>query len=61
MELKVIANKTKAAVIILTDTWLDSSISNGEIDIDGYTIVRRDRNRNGGGICAYINNNLSYT
>ena len=60
-KLKVIANKTKAAAIILTETWLDSSISSGEIDIDGYTIVGRDRNRNGGGVCAYINNNVSYT
>ena len=60
-ELKVIANKTKAAVIILTETWLDGSIPSGEIDIDGYTIVRRDRNCNGGGVCAYINNNITYT
>ena len=44
----------------MTETKLDSSVLNEEIEIDGYTIERSDRNRRGGGVACYIRNNLSY-
>lgn len=40
-------------VICITETWLDPSISNSEIKLNNYSVVRKDRNRNGGG--NYIN------
>ena len=48
-EVKIIASKSKAAVISITETWLDSSVSDGEIHFDNYSVIRRDRNRHGGG------------
>ena len=39
---------------------LDSTISNYEINISGYDIVRKDRNRNGGGVALYIRNVIDY-
>jgi hypothetical protein len=36
-------------IISLNETMLDSSISDHEIKINGYDIVRKDRNRHGGG------------
>ena len=39
---------------------LDSSISNNEINISGYYVVRKDRNRNGGGVALYIRNVIHY-
>ncbi len=33
----------------LNKTRLDNSISDSEVKISGYNIVRRERNRNGGG------------
>ena len=42
-ELKLITSKSKAAVISITETWLDSSITDGEIHIDNYSVLRRDR------------------
>ena len=53
--------KTNAAVICLSETWLDDSITDGEISIDGYCLVRRDRNRSGGGVCMYIRNDISFS
>ena len=44
-ELRSIAEKSKAAVIGISETKLDKSILNSEIDIENYTIIRRDRNR----------------
>ncbi|CAB4006694.1 RNA-directed DNA polymerase from transposon BS, partial [Paramuricea clavata] len=48
-------------IITLNKTRLDSSVLNGEIEIPGYDIVRRDRNRSGGGVAMYIRSNIPYT
>ena len=39
---------------------LDSSMPNDEININGYDIVRKDRNRNDGGVALYIRNVIDY-
>ena len=31
-----------------------------EVSIDNYEILRRDKDRNGGGVACYIRNDLSY-
>ena len=38
-----------------------TGILNSEIYLPGYEIVRRDRNRNGGGVCFYIKTAISYS
>ena len=60
-ELRYIAVQSNAAVICLSETWLDDSVSDGEISIDGYCLIRRDRNRSGGGVCMYIRSDLSFS
>ena len=40
---------------------MDSSITDGEIHLDDYSVLRRDRNRNGGGVCIYIRNDFAFT
>ena len=60
-ELRYLANKQKtAAIISVTETWLDSSVTNSEIKIEGYNIVRRDINRHGGGVCTYIHERYAF-
>lgn len=59
-EIKVLALKTKAAVICITETWLDNSVINSEIEIPGYNVIRKDRNKNGGGVCMYIKTCLAF-
>ena len=41
-------------------TWLDSSISNSEIQLHGYSLVRRDKTRRKGGVLIYVSSNLDY-
>ena len=60
-ELKIIAAKSRAAVISVTKTWLDDSVTDGEISTNNYSIVRRDRNRTGGVVCAYIRNDFAFS
>ena len=60
-ELRLIAVKSKAAVISLSETWLDNSVTDCEISIDDYCLIRRDRNKNGGGVCMYIRSDISFS
>ena len=56
--LKAEALSSHSHVIALTETWIDSSISNHEIFIPGYSPIHRDRSRHGGGILLYISESL---
>ena len=49
------------SVFIVNESWLDESISDNDIQIPGYDVIRRDRNRQGGGVCIYIMSNLKYS
>ena len=60
-ELRHMARLSNAAVIGICESKLDKSITNSEILIDNYDLLRCDRNRNGGGVACYIRNNLSHT
>lgn len=55
-----LANKTRASVIAVSETWLDTSVTDGEIRINGYNVVRKDRGCKGGGVCLYIKDNLPF-
>ena len=59
-EIRYIAERTKAAVIGITESKLDESIFQSEIQIDNYDLLRCDRNRNGGGVECYIRSDISY-
>ena len=60
-ELRDIAKNTNASIIGITESKLDSSVTNNELKINNYTLIRKDRNRHGGGVACYINNNLNFT
>ena len=59
-ELRLIAAKTNAAVIGITESKIDESVLDGEIRIDGYIPVRKDRNRQGGGVVCYIRQDIPF-
>ena len=41
-------------IVCITESWLDPSISNNELALEGYLVVCLDRNRQGGGIVLFI-------
>ena len=55
-----IARRTKAAVIGISKSKLDSYVLDPEIYIDNSEILRFDRNQHGGGVACYIRNDISY-
>ena len=59
-ELKILAHKTRASVIAISETWLDETVTDSEIELEDFNVIRNDRNRNGGGVCLYIKNNIAF-
>ena len=48
-------------VLSINETRLDNTISNDEVKITGYDLIRKDRNRNGGGVAIYVRRTIPYT
>ena len=58
-EVKELANLHKIDIFTISETWLNSTVTNSEIAIEDYKIYRLDRlHKRGGGVCAYIKKNL---
>ena len=48
-------------MLAINESKLYDTISDTEVYIPGYIIIRKDRSRSGGGVPLYIRENLSYT
>jgi len=59
-EVHALTESSNAAVLCVSETWLDSTISDAEVNIPGYVLERKDRRRDGGGVCIYIRDNLVF-
>ena len=53
-ELKSLSEVESPDAICIVETWLSDSISDNELVLPGYRCVRRDRDRQGGGVLMYI-------
>ena len=60
-ELATLCSANSPSIICLTKTWLCESISNNEILIPNYSVVRLDRHRHGGGVAIYVHNCFAFT
>ena len=62
-ELELLVKDEDLDIVGISETWLSETISDAEISIDGYTIVRRDRvsdtKKRGGGVAFYIKNDIN--
>ena len=59
-EIRAIAKKSRATVIGITESKFDETVLDGEINIDGYELVRSDWNRHGGGVACYVRSAVSF-
>ena len=59
-ELKIFLQQIPFEILSLNETRLDDTIENNTVRIPGYNIIRRDRNRRGGGVAILVKNNYSY-
>ena len=57
--MKILLENTPLDVLVITETHLNSNISDNELRIDGYSLKRKDRiNREGGGCTIYYKESL---
>ena len=47
-------------ILALSETRLDNTVTDPAVSIAGYTLVRRDRCRSGGGVAVYIRNVIDF-
>ena len=59
-ELRDIVGNTKPALLGITESKRNSSVSDQKVNINSYTIHRSDRDRNGGGVACYVRANLCF-
>lgn len=45
-------------IVCLQETFLTSSVADGDVNIPGYELLRRDRRTHGGGVAIYYRSNL---
>ena len=57
-EIRMLIKELGIHILAINETKLDSTIDNNLVNIDGYTIKRCDRNRNGGGVAVYLKDTL---
>ena len=51
-QIKELVNDENVDVLAVSESWLNSSTTNAEVDISGYKIYRLDRkHKKGGGVC----------
>ena len=59
-EVRILLANQCIDVLALNETRLDDSISNQDLFIQSYDLIRVDRSRQGGGVCLYVRNSLNY-
>ena len=59
-EIKVFLDEYKSHILGLNETRLNDDVEDDDLFIEGYSIVWRDRNRNGRGVAIYISDDILY-
>ena len=59
-KLRDIVGHTKPAILGIAESKLDSSVTDQEVNINGYSILRSDRDRKGGGVACYVRTDLCF-
>ena len=59
VQLQMLTSEKGFDVLATLESWLNSTVSNAEIEISGYKLFRQDRERKkGGSVCVYIRTSL---
>ena len=59
-QFRIYASNNQYDIMCINETWLDDKISDLEVGIDGYDLLRKDRKRTGGGVAMYIRSSINY-
>ena len=59
-ELRLVMINQPLDILAINESKLDDNDSDNMLSLHGYTLVRRDRNKKGGGVCVYLRDSLSF-
>jgi len=59
-ELRLRLQSQSLDALALSETRLDDTLTDSQMSIEGYVLIRRDRHRGGGGFSMYIRNLLDF-
>ena len=55
VQMRELMRKKNYDVLAVSESWLNSTVTNAEIEMEGYKLQRLDRlDKTGGGVCVYI-------
>ena len=58
-QIREFTQEHKPDIIAISESWLNSTVTNAEIEIEGFKVIRLDRlHKIGGGVCAYVRSNI---
>ena len=60
-EIRVLLADQCFDILALNETRLDNNITNLDMHIDNYSLIRSDRSRKGGGVCIYVKNSITFS
>ncbi|CAH3157630.1 unnamed protein product [Porites lobata] len=61
-QLRILLARKEIDILSINETKLNETISDNEVNISGYDIIRRDRITNGGGgVCFYVKSSIIFT
>jgi hypothetical protein len=59
-ELRTWLSEQNIDLIALNETRLDRDVTDNRVKLDNYQLIRKDRNRYGGGVCIYLKNHINF-
>ena len=59
-EIRYLMSKEYIGLIAFNETRLDSNINDDIVHFTDYDVIRKDRSRNGGGVCIYLRSSINY-
>ena len=58
-EFRMYALNHQYDITCVSETWLDNKVSNHEAELDGYVLLRKERNRHGGVVAMFIQSTIN--
>ena len=59
-ELRIWSQCQNIDLLAINETRLDTTIQSSLVSLEGYDLLRCDRNRHGGGVCVYVRQGINY-
>ena len=59
IQLRELNGEHQYDILTISESWLNSTVKNSEVEIEGYRLLRLDRlGKRGGGVCVFTRNSL---